>query len=110
MLTERLNQLEQLRQRQRDKDLHQRREAIRKDADDYNQLTLKNNRFVKDFEKKQKERDGKFANSYAPEALMASHEKAEKSVLNQAGDIINVRDKKLTGIKKADPYRLTTVR
>ena len=83
---------------------------MKRDADEQNRLTIKNHQFAKNYEKMIKTKDGKFANSYAPEALMANHEKAERSAQNQAGDIINVRDKKLTGLTKVDPYRLTTIR
>ena len=42
---------------------------MRKEADELNKITLKMHNFEHDFKQKVKVRDGRFANSYAPETL-----------------------------------------
>ena len=42
---------------------------MKKEADEMNNVTLKIHGFEKDFNSKVKRRDGRFANSYAPETL-----------------------------------------
>ena len=109
-LTEQMLQMEQLRQRQRDEHLRLRREAMRKDAEEANNLTIRSHKFSLEFEKKQKAREGRFINAYAPETLMASLEKSGRASPNQSADVVQMLDRKLTGLTKVDPYRITTVR
>ena len=45
---------------------------MRQEADDLNKVTLKMKTFEKDYNSKVKQRDGRFANSYAPETLRMS--------------------------------------
>ena len=49
--------------------MQHRRDVMRQEADDMNNMTLKIHNFEKDFKNKVKNRDGRFANSYAPETL-----------------------------------------
>ena len=68
-LSDKFNALEQLRQKQREDHMQHRRDVMRQEADDMNNMTLKIHHFEKDFKNKVKNRDGRFANSYAPETL-----------------------------------------
>ena len=68
-LSDKLNMVEELRIRQRELAMQHRRDVIKQEADELNKITLSMHKFEKDFKNKVKHRDGRFANSYAPETL-----------------------------------------
>ena len=68
-MAEKLDKLEQMRIRQREEDMRLRKEAMKKDADNMNQLTLKHHEYSKKFATNVKARDGRFANSYAQDTI-----------------------------------------
>ena len=63
---------------------------MRKDTDELNLLTLKQHSFYKDQEMKQKLRDGRFANSYAPEGMRigATGGQQINHSMNQSANVI----------------------
>ena len=91
---------------------------MRKEADDLNLATIKMHNIQKEYTQKVKARDGRFANSYAPETLRMA---AFGGQIASARNNIDSAGRRLsqmaapdmptaTGVTKVSPDRLTTIR
>ena len=108
-----------MRIRQREEERRLRQLAIKKDADECNQLTLKHHEYNKKFASNQKVKDGRFANSYAPETMRmmgaGAHiagGQSERSFGTQrsSSQAQAALSPTATGSTRVSPDRLTTIR
>ncbi len=116
-LANQLDQLDFQRQKERENDLAERRRIARLEADNINKKTLKQHEKEKSHFLDIKARYGRQGNSYAPDSLrmaafggqIAAHERSGST----GGKLRPMQAHQMptaTGLTKANPERLTTIR